>query len=204
LETPADTAPSEQVVEVADLPVIAEDEVLPSGAPRSRAAQVETLDPVPSAEPERWQGLAETGKYSQALDLVEAAGFEALLATSGPNDLLLLANTARYARSGQRAKQAYTTIRGRFAGTHAARLSAYYLARLAGDVERQPKSEASWLRTYLSESPSGELSASARARLMELFRSLGDPQGARAMASDYLRLHPNGPHADVARSLLGQ
>jgi hypothetical protein len=159
------------------------------------------VDREPDAQ--TWRSLAEAGSYSRALTLAEAAGFKSLLASSGQNDLLLLANAARYARSGQRSKQAYTAIRRRFAGTHAARLSAFYLARLAGDVERQPQREASWLRTYLAESPSGELSASARARLMELLRSLGDTQGARSVASDYLSHHPKGPHADMARSLLG-
>lgn len=194
----------EPVYEVADLPVLPaeapeEAEAAPA-LPRGLAAE----PALPTAEPESWQRSAETGDYANALRLAEAAGFDGVLSTGTRAELLLLANAARYARSGQRAKQAYTAIRSRFAGTHAARLAAFYLARLAGDVERQPRNEVSWLRTYLSESPSGELSASARARLMELLRSLGDASGARAAASDYLRHHPSGPHAGVARSLLGQ
>jgi hypothetical protein len=129
-------------------------------------------------------------------------GFDSLVESSSHGDLLLLANAARYSRNSQRAKQAYTAIRRRFGGSNAARLSAYYLARLAGDVDGQPRVEARWLETYLSESPGGELSASARARLMEILRRLGNTAGARSIARDYLKYHPAGPHAGVARSLL--
>jgi hypothetical protein len=199
----------ENVVEVADLPMVSDDEqesvVRRPNTRRGRSAHDDgPATDEPTLEPESWQSLAETGAYAEAVRRAEEVGFDGLLATSSQSDLLLLANSARYARNSQRAKQAYTTLRRRFGGTHAARLSAYYLARLAGDVEHQPRSEAAWLRTYLSESPSGELSASARARLMELLRGLGESEAAKAVASDYLRHHPNGPHADVARSLLGQ
>lgn len=202
-ETPPTPAPP-QGVKVTDLPVVDPEEgegELPRALPREPTDDADAMDP---PETPQWRSLAEDGDYVAALRLAEASGFDDVVATSGPSDLLLLGNAARYARNGLRAKQAYTAIRGRFPGTHTARLSAYYLARLAGDVERQPRSEATWLRTYLTESPSGELSGSARARLMELLRSLGDAGGARSVAADYLKHHPNGPHADVARSLLGQ
>jgi hypothetical protein len=46
------------------------------------------------------------------------------------------------------------------------------------------------------------LAATARARLMTLLAARGEGGAARKVASDYLRLHPHGPHERVARSLL--
>lgn len=202
------TAPSpERPVRVQELPVVEAEETpeeRPAGQTRAQKVAPEPLEPVPAEVPSkaRWQSLAERGEYAAALRDAEAQGFEAVLSSSSASELLLLGNSARYARSSQRARQAYGAIRSRFAGSHPARLSAYYLARLSGDVDGQPRSEAGWLRTYLAESPGGELSASARARLMEVLRALGDAAGARSIARDYLRYHPAGPHAGVARSLL--
>jgi hypothetical protein len=73
---------------------------------------------------------------------------------------------------------------------------------LAADGEREPREAIRWLRTLLHESPTGDLAASARARLMDLLTKQGDRAGAAQIARDYLEYHPDGPHADLARTLL--
>lgn len=202
-----------QATDEASLPGAAEQRgaqqaiVQPRASVRATARSLEESEPPAGgavAEPAApsWLEFASNGSYSEAVQAAERQGFDQLVTTATQSDLLLLANSARYVRNGHRAKQAYTAIRQRFPGSNAARLSAFYLARLAGDVEGQPRAEASWLRTYLAESPSGELAGSARARLMETLRASGDLVGAKSVAKDYLKYHPQGPHAAVARSIL--
>jgi outer membrane protein assembly factor BamD (BamD/ComL family) len=95
-------------------------------------------------------------------------------------------------------------LRQRFAGRPAADLAALYLAKIAEDMTHEPGEAVRWLRTFLQSSPSGDLAAGARASLMSLLLRSGDKLAARAVAEDYLRYHPTGPHADEARSLVGE
>jgi hypothetical protein len=148
--------------------------------------------------------LASAGKYRQALELAEKQGFERVIGELGENDLLLLANSARYAGAPARARQALLKIRERFPGRPAADLAALYLARVAEQAENRPQEAVRWLRTFLSESPTGDLAQSARASLLSILSAQGDTAGARAVAEDYLRYHPEGPLAEQARSLVSR
>lgn len=148
--------------------------------------------------------LAAAGKYRQALELAEKRGFERVIGELGENDLLLLANSARYAGSPARAHQALIKIRERFPGRPAADLAALYLARVAEQSEKRPQEAVRWLRTFLSESPTGDLAQSARGSLLSILSAQGDTAGARAVAEDYLRYHPEGPLAEQARSLVSR
>jgi predicted Zn-dependent protease len=122
----------------------------------------------------------------------------------GENDLLGPANSARYAGSPARARQALLKLRDRFPGRPAADLAALYLARIAEQSEHRPQEAVRWLRTFLSESPTGDLAQSARASLLSILSAQGDTAGARAVAEDYLRYHPEGPLAEQARSLVSR
>lgn len=165
--------------------------------------------PAPDAEergaaspaPPSWSALANKGKYRDALAQAEKLGFERLTRELSDNDLLLLANAARFSGEGRRAKQALLKLRERFPGRAAAELAALYLARLAEDVDHNPAQAIVWLRAFLQESPTGDLAQGARANLLALLLRRGDQVGARAVARDYLRYHPEGPHAAQARSL---
>jgi len=145
--------------------------------------------------------LATKGKYKEALALAEKQGFERLTAELPENDLLLLANAARYSGDASRARQALTKLRQRFAGRPGADLAALYLAKIAEDMAHDPSEAIVWLRVFLRSSPSGDLASGARASLMSLLLRTGDKPAARAVAQDYLRFHANGPHADEARAL---
>jgi tetratricopeptide (TPR) repeat protein len=148
--------------------------------------------------------LASAGKYREALELAEKRGFERVIGELGENDLLLLANSARYSGATARAKQALLKLRERFPGRPAADLAALYLARIAEQAEHRPGEAVRWLRTFLSESPTGDLAQSARASLLSILSAQGDTAGARAVAEDYLRYHPEGPLAEQARSLVSR
>jgi hypothetical protein len=148
--------------------------------------------------------LAAAGKYRQALELAEKQGFERVIGELSENDLLLLANSARYSGSPARAKQALLKLRERFPSRPSADLAALYLARIAEQVEKRPQEAVRWLRTFLSESPTGDLAQSARGSLLGILSASGDTTGARAVATDYLRYHPEGPLAEQARSLVSR
>jgi hypothetical protein len=178
------------------------DELEHAPAPEMSAASDAPVAPG-RAEP-TWSMLANRGKYREALSLAEKQGFDGLLLASKESELLLLANTARYAGDREKAQRAFLSIRQRFAGRPGAALSAFYLARIAEDKDRNLGEAARWLRTFLEESPSGDLAASARASLIGLLSRSGDHAGARVIATEYLKRHPDGPHAAEARALLDQ
>jgi hypothetical protein len=178
----------------------------PSAPAPIAAARPRTSDaPVPAEEASApWTALAEKGRYAEALATAKGLGFERLLAELSQNDLLMLANTARYSGDAALARRTLLRLRQRFAGTAAAQLATLYLARVAEDMDRNPPEAVRWLHDFLRESPTGDLAASARASLMSILVASGDSVRARAVAEDYLRHHPSGPHASKARSLLEQ
>lgn len=172
-----------------------------SAVPVEKAAPDSVERETPSPASPSWSALANKGKYREALAQAEKLGFDRLTRELSDNDLLLLANAARFSGDGKRAKQALLKLRERFPGRAAAELAALYLARLSEDVEGNPAQAIVWLRAFLQESPTGDLAQGARANLLALLLRRGDQTGARAVARDYLRYHPEGPHAAQARSL---
>lgn len=157
-----------------------------------------------SKEPTNWEQLSDKGKYGEALRVAKDVGFAGLMEQLPANPLLKLGNTARFAGDPSSAKRALTRLRQRFPRSSAARLSAVYMARLAEDEDHNPAEAARWLRVYLRESPTGGLASDARANLLSILLNLGDTDGARAVARDYLKYDPRGPHAEKARSLVAQ
>jgi TolA-binding protein len=149
-----------------------------------------------------WSALANQGKYHEALALAETLGFDTLINEVSENDLLLLANAARYSGDTPRAHQAQLKLRERFAGRRSAALAAFYLARSGLDIEHRPDIAIQWFETFLTESPRGDLAALARAHLMSLWLNRGQREKARRIALDYLRYHPDGAQAAQARSLV--
>jgi hypothetical protein len=162
-------------------------------------------DPAPARVPSEpdWTKLAREAQYARALELAERSGFERLTRELAENDLLLLANTARYAGDARKARMALQKLRSRFPRGAAAPVSALYLARIAEDHDKNPVEAAHWLNVFLNESPRGGLAADARARLLSLLLKQGNRQRAREVAADYLKYHPDGPHAAKARGLVG-
>jgi hypothetical protein len=173
-------------------------------------AQLSTPEPSPpradsavvsSAEAE-FQAEAARGHYAAAIVAARRTGFERLEAELSAKDLLLLANTARYAGSASEARGALLKLRERFAGSPSAAHAALLLASQAEDRDKNQSEAERWLRTFLKESPQGELAAGARARLLALLLKRGARTEAEQVARDYLRLHPGGPHAAQAQAVL--
>jgi hypothetical protein len=156
---------------------------------------------VPNPE-EDFRVQATRGNYSAAITAARRAGFERLSRELPAKDLLLLANAARYAGSAPEARGALLKLRERFPGSASAAHAALLLASQAEDRDKNSREAEQWLRTFLMESPQGELAAGARARLLAALVKRGARAEAEQVARDYLRLHPNGPHVTQARAVL--
>jgi hypothetical protein len=187
----------------------------PSGRdPAPQLNDLKALDaPPPVTEPPSARGAtlpsiddfrprAVHGNYSAAMAAARRAGFEHLLRDLPGKDLLLLANTARYAGSSQEARAALQKLRERFPGSPNAAHAALLLASQAEDRDKDSAEAERWLRIFLTESPQGELAAGARARLLAMLLKRGAQAEARQVARDYLRLHPSGQYAARARAVL--
>jgi hypothetical protein len=173
-------------------------------APPEPASAAPRIAPPPSARPRppapprpSWRELVAAGKYPEALVAAEGEGFPRICAEGSAADLRDLADAARLSGHAARAVEALRTLRGRFAGSEQAAEAAYLLGILAFDGA--PAEAARWFGAYLAERPAGRLSREAAGRLIEAAERGGDRAAARAAAQRYLRDHPGGPHAEIAR-----
>jgi hypothetical protein len=167
----------------------------------TRAVPESPRRPRPAAP--TWKSEASAANYDAALDLARAKGLEALLAELPASDLLLLAETARLAKDRALARRTYEQVRTRFGKTSQASRAAFQLGRIAADGAGNHAEAARWFETYLRESPNGAFAREARGRLVQSLDRSGDTAGARKAAKHYLELHPTGPHAKLASSIVG-
>ena len=144
---------------------------------------------------------AARGNYAAAITAARRVGFDRLERELSAKDLLLLANTARYAGSASEANGALLKLRARFPGSASSAHAALLLASQAEDRDKNLNEAERWLRTFLVESPQGELAAGARARLLAMLLRRGAQTEAEQVARDYLRLHPQGQHVARARGV---
>jgi hypothetical protein len=147
-----------------------------------------------------WRSLARAGQHRAALDAAIAQGYEHALAGASLADLILLADSARYAGDAARAKQALLAARARGEKGR----TAFLLGKLAADAANAPSEATTWFETYLAEAPSGAFAEHALGRLIELHQRAGNTSAARTAASQYIERHPSGGYAAAARAVVGQ
>lgn len=194
IDTPRRVARGERAVFSAPSP-----DTTASAVPRPverRAPESSAFVPEPAAAAESWQARAARGDHRGAFETV-APRLERELASLDAASLVRLATVARLGGHPDAARQVSLTIRARFPGSPSAAEAAFSLGTMVftsngAEAER-------WFRVALAESPGGGLAASARGRLLELAMRRGE---ARAAAEEYLRHHPEGPHAALARTAL--
>jgi hypothetical protein len=148
-----------------------------------------------------WSSLARAGKYDEAVALATEGGFDKLLGQASAMELTLLGDAARFSGDSGKAISAYSALRSRFPGGERAANAAYSLARLHFDQRGSVSEAARWFRTYLGERPNGSLAREAQGRLLECLRRSGNRPAAERQADLYLKLYPDGPHAELARSV---
>lgn len=156
---------------------------------------------VATALPSNAMDLARHGSHVEAIMAAEASGFASTCdSVSGP-ELLVLADSARYAGRFERAIEALEAARRRFPGTDAAATAAFELGRIAMDVRRDLAGGGDQFETYLRERPNGNLAREALGRALEARQRAGDNVRADPLASRYLAAYPDGPFAKLARKV---
>lgn len=183
--------------------------------PRQQAVDVETAEPDDDSKDEspgvraptspssgEWKRLAKDGPYPEAVAAARREGISGLLGSSSASDLLLLADAARLGGDVGLAKRALLELRKRFPSHSNAAVAAFSLGRLEAEQRGDQRAAIKWFRKYLASGASGALAEAARGRLLTAYMSLGEHDSARKAANDYLKHHPNGARATLARSLL--
>jgi hypothetical protein len=176
-------APAAQVAS-AELPVAKHDTVVPVVRPA-------TTD---------WSTLAKTGKYREALSIVDRLGFDVVLQRSDAATARLLADASRMGGRPNQAQQALLFLRDRL---HVKSETAFVLGKISADQLNAPAQAYRWFDTYLREQPNGALREQALGRSLELSK-YAPRHRLLANAREYLTAFPSGAHAPLARKTLAQ
>jgi hypothetical protein len=149
----------------------------------------------------RWGELLAAGRWDRILADVDREGIDATLASASSEDLLALADAARYRRRVDLARSALLAQRRRFPGAARALDALFLLGRVE---ELSPDGAAraiAFYDDYLARAPRGGYAAEALGRKMILSNDVGGPGKARPIAEEYLRRFPRGSYAGSARAL---
>jgi transmembrane sensor len=157
--------------------------------------------PKASATP-AWAIFARRAEYQQAVETAEKSGFGKACDQAKLSDLLALGDAARFTGHTGEAREAYAAVRSRSPNDPASAEAAFDLGRVAFDREHDFAAAAKWFDTYGRERPNGPLAREAAGRLIEARQRAGDRIGLEAAAQSYLQKYPDGPHADLARSIV--
>jgi transmembrane sensor len=187
-------APAPGLTELGAAPSLTPDEPKPSATSSPAAAS--------SARAPDWRQLARKGSLREAFAAAHATGFEAACASASPSELLQLADGARLSGNPPSARQALLRLRSAFPGDARRAAAAFTLGKIAFDQTHAYAEAAEWFATSIREQPGGSLAREAAGRLIEARRRSGDDAGARRAAEGYLLRYPDGPHAELARSLV--
>jgi transmembrane sensor len=186
--------PAPSVPEAEAAPALTAETAEPSGTP--------TAAPAASSRGPDWRQFARKGSLREAFAAAQATGFDAACQGASPSELLQLGDGARLSGNPASAKQALMRLRSAFPGDSRRAAAAFALGKIAFDQTRAYAEAADWFATSIREQPGGSLVREAAGRLIEARRRAGDEAGARRAADAYLARYPDGPHADLARSLV--
>jgi transmembrane sensor len=203
-------APSSEPVASGAASVGIPENAMPDSTPAD-AHELAPNAPVDSGEPgpgkaesavSEWREFAKRGALREAFASADAAGFSRTCASASPAELLLLGDGARLSGKPEQAILALLTLRRRYPSDPRRAAAAFALGKVSFDQRGAYEQAAEWFSTSLREQPNGPLAREASGRLIEALRRADDSAGARRAARDYLSKYPEGPHADLARSLL--
>jgi hypothetical protein len=153
-----------------------------------------------------WVEAVAAGQWDRVLAEVDRAGMKQTLAHASSEDLLALADAARYRRRTGLARAALLAERDRFPSSPSALDAAFLLGRLEESRQGERQSEmveaVRWYDTYLAGAPAGTYASEALGRKMLANKQLHGFSAAESLAREYLQRFPAGPYAGAARALL--
>jgi len=147
-----------------------------------------------------WAAEVARGEYSAVLKKANEKGWAQVLEVANTQDLMAVANAARFLGRTAACREALDALRRRFKGSAPAYSATYLLGRI---TEASSSKEAiNWYLQYEREAPSGPLIAEAVGRRMLLLQAAGDRLGTEGLAREYVTRFPDGPYAGVARKIV--
>jgi hypothetical protein len=150
----------------------------------------------------RWTRALAAGHLDRILAEAEHAGLKATLDRASSDDLLALADAARYRRRMDLARDALLAERRRFPDSPRSLDAAFRLGRVEEASDRGLARAIEWYDEYLTRAPTGTYASEALGRKMTLMSKLGGPSRARPFAEEYLRRFPGGTYAGPARAFV--
>ena len=173
----------------------------PTGRNPASASQRRTID-AKSFAGQGWAEAVAAGQWDRVLAEVDRAGVQHTLAHASSEELLALADAARYRRRAGLARSALLAERNRFPGSPSALDAAFLLGRLEESRQGEIGEAVRWYDTYLAGAPTGTYASEALGRKMMATKQLRGASAAESLAREYLRRFPAGPYSGAARALL--
>jgi hypothetical protein len=149
----------------------------------------------------RWGDELLRGQWDRILGDVERTGLQSTLDKASSEDLLALADAARYRRRTDWARAALLATRRRFPTSPRSLDALFLLGRVEEAQERGEARAIAWYDEYLARAPMGAYAAEALGRKMTLTSEIAGPADVRPLAEEYLRRFPQGSYAGSARAL---
>jgi len=177
----------------------------PAASDRPEAPAAKPASTAPAARPDgdrRWPAALAAGHLDRILDEAEHAGLKVTLDRASSEDLLALADAARYRRRMDVARDALLAERRRFPDSPRSLDAAFLLGRVEEASDRGLSRAIEWYDAYLTRAPAGTYASEALGRKMTLMNKLGGASQARPIAEEYLRRFPGGTYAGPARAFL--
>ena len=173
----------------------------PTGRNPAAATERRTMD-AKSGAGRDWVEAVAAGQWDHVLSEADRAGVKQTLARASSDDLLALADAARYRRRTGLARAALLAERDRFPSSPSALDAAFLLGRLEESRQGEISAAVRWYDTYLAGAPTGTYASEALGRKMMATQGRRGPAAAESLAREYLRRFPAGPYAGAARELL--
>ena len=152
----------------------------------------------PPSDPS-WRQAIATGQWDRVLADIDRDGLATLRSLSSEN-LLAVADAARYRRRPDLARAALLEHRRRFPNSTRS-LDALFLLGRVEEIGQGGKLAIQRYDEYLARAPAGTYAAEALGRRMILTKDVEGPASAARIAEQYLRRFPNGSYAKAARAL---
>jgi hypothetical protein len=171
-------------------------------AAETRASASAAPAPTKLGAERRWSDELAHGQWDKILAEAERSGVETTLGTASSDDLLALADAARYRRRMDLARSALLAERRRFPGSPRSVDAIYLLGRVEESRPSGLADAITWYDQYLARAPNGPFAGEALGRKLTLTDKLLGAARARPIADEYLRRFPHGSYAGSARALL--
>ena len=124
------------------------------------------------------------------------------LERASSDDLVALADAARYRRRTDLARDALVAERRRFPDSPHSLETTFLLGRVDESAAGGARRAIGWYDEYLRRAPNGTYASEALGRKMTLMNKMEPASQVRPIAEEYIRRFPGGTYAGLARAFL--